>query len=425
MLGVLLLTVRFLGDVGRGEIAIFNANLALTIILNGFIGSSVIVYLTPQTNFYKLLIPSYIWAGIFSLVSPFLIKTLFVFLADYFGHGIAGLHLQNTSYYWLLVLCTFMGSLFECNYMVLLGKERIKSATFLNFSRNVVLALALLFMFYYSGFENDVYVFFVSLTFAYLIGLIISFVMIFRLKDSIFDLKGFWTTFKQLLQMGFVDQWSNVLQFLNKRLPMYSLFMIFGKADAGVLSVAITLTEAFLFLPQSLATVQYSKISNTEDEKFNARITEKMFRFSIVILSFCVLSLLLVPNQLYILVFKEGFEELKTVIAFLSVGVITFGSGTIFNHYFSGVGRFEQNVYSNLLGLAITISAGCFYLIPTYGIWGAAITPTLSYLVVLLFLMVSFKLKNKTPLLAFIPARADINDFLCLVITTFKKRSSK
>lgn len=423
MLGVLWLTVHFLGADGRSEIAIFNANLALTIILNGFIGSSVIVYLTPRTNFYKLLIPSYVWAIIFSFISPLLIQTLFVSLADHFGHEIEDLHLQNTGYYYLLVMCTFMGSLFEYHYMVLIGKQKMKSAALLNFIRNFVLAIALLFMFYYSGFDGDVYGFFISLTFAYFIGLIISFVLIFKLKESIKELSGFWDTFKQLVRLGFVDQFSNVLQFLNKRIPMYSLFMIFDKAETGVLSVAITLTESFLFLTQSISIVQYSKISNTEDEKFNIRITQKMFRFSFVILTACMLLLYLVPNQLYVFMFKKEFLELNEVIAFLSIGIVTFGSGTIFNHYFSGVGKFQENVFSNLLGLGITISLGSFYLIPNYGIWGAALTPTVSYSIVLIYFIISFKIKTKSSFGDFLPKHADVQAFLDLLSTTFKKKA--
>ena len=143
MLAVLWLTVKFLGDIGRGEIAIFTANLALVILINGFIGSSVIVYLTPRTNFYNLLIPAYIWAAISSVFSPMLLQLLFTFSADYYKLDIKGLNLQNTGYYYLLVICSFLGSLFEYHYMVLLGKQKILSANLLNFIRHFALLIFL------------------------------------------------------------------------------------------------------------------------------------------------------------------------------------------------------------------------------------------------------------------------------------------
>ena len=111
----------------------------------------------------------------------------------------------------------------------------------------------------------------------------------------------------------------------------------------------------------------------------------------------------------------------KDVIALLSIGIISLGSSSILNHYFSGIGKFEQNVYSNLLGLLATIFIGCVYLIPTYGIWGAAITPTISYTIISIYLAITFKIKTKVSFLELIPKASDFSAFLSLVTTQFKK----
>ena len=422
MLGVMWLTVHFLGNEGRGEIAIFTANLTLVILLNGFIGSSVIVYLTPRTNFYKLLIPAYVWAAFSSLLAPLFLQNFFSFLADYYHLDIKNLSLQNTAYYYLLVVCSFLGSMFEYNYMVLLGKQRIRTASYLNFLRNFVLLLLLIYFFYFSGFGGDVYGFFLAMIITYFIGTAYSFVFIAQQKDSIFDLGGFWTSVREIIKLGFVDQLSNVLQFLNKRIPMYALILLYGKGPTGVLSVAITLAESFLFLTQSISTVQYSEIANSTDHNFNTNITQKLFRLSLVALASAMLAITLVPEQFYIFMFKIQFAEVKELIGLLSVGIISFGTANILNHYFSGIGKFAENVYSNLLALTVTIFVGCYYLIPTYGMWGAAIVPSISNLVLVSYLMISFKIKTKSSFKAFLPKRADAIDFLSLVRVLFKKR---
>lgn len=415
MLAVLWLTVNFLGDVGRGEIAIFTANLALVILINGFIGSSVIVYLTPRTNFYNLLIPAYIWAAISSIFSPMLLQYLFTFSADFYHLDIKGLNLQNTSYYYLLVICSFLGSLFEYHYMVLLGKQKILSANLLNFVRHFALLLFLVYFFYFSDFSGDVYGFFLAMIITYLFGLIYSIVLIVKEPDSILKLVGFKSTLIQIIKLGFIDQFSNVLQFLNKRIPMYTLYMMYGKGITGVLSVAITLSEAFLFLTQSISTVQYSHISNNDNVHSNIQITSKLFRLSLAALTIAMAGLLVLPDSFYVFLFKEEFSDVRSLIAILAIGIVSFGCSNILNHYFSGVAKFEQNVYSNILALLVTVGLGCYYLVPKYGLWGAALTPSISNIILLIYLVTMYKIKTKAKLTDLIPKRTDAFDFIKLL----------
>jgi O-antigen/teichoic acid export membrane protein len=422
MLAVLWLTVHFLGDAGRGEVAIFTANLTLVILINGFIGSSVIVYLTPRTNFYNLLIPSYIWAIVSSIFSPMLLKHLFVFLGEFYGLNIKELHLENTNYYYLLVVCSFLGSMFEYHYMVLLGKQKIVKANLLNFIRQVILLLLLLYFFYYSGFEGDVFGFFLAMIITYFIAFVYSCVLIIKEPDSLFQLTDFWKTLGSIVKLGFIDQVSNVLQFLNKRIPMYSLFLLYGKGITGVLSVAIALSEAFLFLTQSVSTVQYAHISNTNNASNNIQISIKLFRLSLVALSIAMLGLLVLPDQFYVFLFKQEFSDVRSLIAVLAVGIIAYGVSNILNHYFSGIGKFEQNVYCNVLSLAFTIGLGAYYLVPKYGIWGAALTPTVANLILLLYLIIAFLIKTKSRPRVLIPQKEDLLEFKTLLLETIKKR---
>lgn len=431
VLGFLMLplTTQYLGDSGRGEIAIFMANMAFVILINGFVGSSVLVYLTPKSNLYNLLIPSYSWAIVSSFVTPLVLgwglpivlNSLIVYIKNTFGHDIELVQLKNTSYYTLLVSCSILGSLFEYNSMILLGKQKIKSANVLNFLRIAILTGLLVYLFKIEDI-TDPYGYFVALAVAYFIALVLSMAMILNIKER-FDFHNFKDTFKSLVKLGFIDQVSNVLQFFNKRLPFYSLYFIFGKAEAGVFSIAVLLTEVFLFVPQSLSTVQYSKISNSQNrDSYNIAISEKMYRFSLVALIGLLGMLCLVPHQLFKWVFGAEFDRVGQLLPLLSVGIISFGSTSIFNHYFSGIGKFEENVFSNSLALIVTVSVGCLYLIPKYGIWGAAITPSIAYCVLGLYLIISFKVKTNSKLRSFVPTKGDFLEFKELLSSRLKKR---
>ena len=414
---ILFMTANILGIEGKGEKSIFMANLTLVILLNGFIGSSVIVYLTPKVNFYKLLIPSYLWALISSFISPLLLSFLFNGIASFYDLSADVLNLKSTNYYFYLVAASFMGSIFEFHSMVLLGKQKITQMNLLSFIKICVIATTLL-VFFYLFHMKTVESYFIAVNVAYAIGTSISIFMILKLPER-FSVENLSDVLKQLIKLGFIDQFSNVVQFLNRRLPYYPLLLLYGEGDVGILSVGVALSEAILFLPQSISTVQYAKISNSTDEKYNINISTKMFRFSLMILAVGLLFLLLFP--FYDLLLSNNFEMVKDVIALLSIGIISLGSSSILNHYFSGIGKFEQNVYSNLLGLLATIFIGCVYLIPTYGIWGAAITPTISYTIINIYLAIAFKIKTKVSFLELIPKASDFSDFLSLVTTQFKK----
>lgn len=429
---VMYLTAHFLLAEGRGEVAVFMANMAFIILVNGFVGSSVIIYLTPKTNFFNLLIPSYVWAGISSVLTPIFFSLFMSFFLQWLSvkTGIKvetelwGIEFIKSSHYLLLVVCAFMGSVFEYNYMVLIGKEKITQAQLLNVSRSLLLVLALSAIFYGLGTTSDVYSYFVSLFFSYSVGLILSFISIARLKEK-FDLSAFKDVVGRLISMGFIDQLSNILQFINKRLPLYYLmYIINDKGDTGVLSIAIALTEATLFLPQAVSVVQYSKISNSKDSAYNISISKKMFRFNLAILFVGLGALSLIPNQFFIWLFGESFAEVGQLIPLLAIGLVFFGATSIFNHYFSGIGKFQENVYSNLLGLAATIGIGCFWLIPNYGLIGATLTPSISYIVLSTYLILSFKRKTGSSLKDLFPQKADFFEFKSLVSNRLKKGSS-
>lgn len=428
---VLFLVTNYLLTDGKGETAVFMANMAFVILVNGLVGSSVIIYLTPKTNFYNLLIPSYLWAAISSIGTPILFSLFMPGVVDWFS-SYAGLEIESSiwgfefiksPYYLLLILCSFLGSAFEYNYMVLIGKERISLAQILNVSRNVILALVLWYVFVVEEI-HDVYAYFLALFFSYALGFIASLITIFTLPEK-FTLKNFAQTLRSLIKLGFIDQSSNILQFLNKRLPLYYLtYILLDKDAAGIFSTVATITEATLFLPQAVSVVQYSKISNSTDTSFNVSISEKMFRFNLVLLVAGLSILSFLPSKLFVFLFSEGFKPVGELIPYMAVGLVFFGSTSIFNHFFSGTGKFEENVYSNLLGLIATIMVGCFWLIPTYGLVGATLTPSVSYLVISVYLILSFLKKTDSTLSKLIPKKEDFTEFKELVFSRFKKTTS-
>ena len=62
----------------------------------------------------------------------------------------------------------------------------------------------------------------------------------------------------------------------------------------------------------------------------------------------------------------------------MSLGIIFLSAGILFSSFFVGIGKPNTSVIGALIGLLVTIILGVF-LIPTYGIMGAGVTASASY----------------------------------------------
>ena len=83
----------------------------------------------------------------------------------------------------------------------------------------------------------------------------------------------------------------------------------------------------------------------------------------------------------------------------------------IFSHYFSGVNLPKHNLYGSVVGLLVTIPS-IFILIPQYGIVGAGVSVSLTYLATIIYQWFVFKKETKVKTIQLLPT---LNDFKTLV----------
>ena len=383
---IVLLTTHFLGAAGRGDVAIITASINLFMLIHSFVGSSAIVYLTPRKNFYQLLLPSYAWALLSSLVMYFLSVFLIdVFSGNEFLYGKNGGGITLTTIHHVILL-SFISSLFEMNALVLLGKEKIVLHNVVSLLRILILMLAL-FMFFTFNTPN-VTNFIHSMYVGYIAGFVMSTVCLFTFKESL-KVSGWVSSTKAMLQYGFQDQVSVILHFLNYRIATYALFFMSGNIETGIFSVVTFLMEGVLMVSNSFSLVQYSKVVNSTDSDYNNQLTIVLFKITFVLLTVGCFVISVIPSSVYEFVIGKSFVGVNYYFALLSPGLIAYGSTIFFNNYFCGLGKFYENILSNALGLVVSL-IGCFFVIPKYGIEGACIIISATYLVVGLYLLLKY-----------------------------------
>lgn len=388
---IVIITARYLGAEGRGVISIFVLNVAYVLMFIEFAGGGALVYLLPRFNFYQLIVPAYTWAFIWAG----LVSTLF---------SVTGL--SPPEYHLHLFFISLIHGVNAINNAMLLGYQRIKAY---NIS-GVVQVLILLVAFYillehYQILDFNAYLF--ALYISCLAGLGITSVYLFKEIQPVAT-QRFRSVMKEMFSKGFFVQIGNFLQLFNYRLSYYILEFYFGSASVGIYSTGVSLAEALWLVSKSIAMVQYARISNSIDAEYNRVLTIKLVKFTLVATIALLIPFLILPERFYVLLFKhENFAEVRQVIIYLSVGVATFSVSGMFSHFFSGTGKFYINTYASGIGFVITVVAGII-IIPRYGILGAGVTATFSYLAITIYQLAVFCKQTSTDLSEFIPRKDDL-----------------
>ena len=380
---------QILGASGKGEISLFIANIVFVQHIGNLISGTSLVYLTPRVKPILLLIPSYIW----SVVSCVSISSLLWILGyvedDWFKH---------------LIILSTLYNLLSTNYMILLGREKVKVYNYLTL-------LVIIFTLGYFGFSHYVlklsspldYV--MALYTAYGFILFVSFISI-RKEFTSFSFTDIKAVLNQMIKLGFTAQFSNIITFINYRFSYYILKLIFDDSVVGIFSVGIAISEAMWLMSKSIALIQYTKIVNEEDVVKSQKMTFKMSKLSFWITLVFVLVAFLLPDVFFSQLFGAEFIESKYVIYAMSLGIVSIAVSTTFSHYFGGVGKFSINNNASIVGLIFTIGL-TYFMAKEYGMIGAGISASISYFASAVYLYFKFKKESNYGLMELIPTKSD------------------
>lgn len=389
--GLIILTAKVLGPEGRGEISFFVANMTLIVLFNNLIGGSAIVYLTPRSNFWKLLIPSYAWAAIGSFSAAYVLLLTGKVNLDWYIH---------------LVVISFLSTLWSTNLFVIQGKELISKHNYLALLQVLFLAGSWLFM-YYGLKITTAYSFIYALYISLGLSFVWSFVELIRLKELL-SVRTLFDELRPLIRYGLLAQLSNIIMFFSYRLTYYFLE---SNSDLGVYSVAVQISEAVWIIGKSLAMVQFSRISNALNQSYKVKLTLRLMKTGTVLTLVAVSVLLCLPDVFYVWLMGEGFSPIAMLLRYLAPGIISIAMISSITPFYGGTGRYGENIAAAIVGLIITL-VGCYVLIPEMGIYGAATSTSVAYVGITLFLVLRFRWHTKFKWQDLILRLSDIRSFL-------------
>ncbi len=368
---IVVINSKTLGASGVGEISLIVLSIAVYLLIHEFF-SGAFVYFVPRNNNFQLLLIAYL--GVFISLLPFSILYYVVPLAP-------------LKYFFYVTGLSVIFAFSNVNQLILLGHEDIKNRNLVNLFQALTVFLLLIYFFYVVK-KLTVYSYIYSLFAAYLLGLIISFIKI-KKYISAYSFSGFSSLFFKLIRLGAYNALSNLIQKMNYRLSYYFIEYLLGTTALGKFSVAVKLSESTWLVGQSVASVQYARISNVKDNKKAAELTVVLFKIIFLISLISITFLVVLPGSFYQLVFGQEFSGINKIIWVLAPGIIALSCNMILSHYFSGMGLYRINTIASAFGLIFTLIF-TIILIPRYHLFGAAVAMSLSYIASLIYLLIQF-----------------------------------
>lgn len=387
-LAIIWISARYLGAEILGTISLIILGISIIQLVTAILAGSSLVYQTSRHFLAELLIIAWIWIIIAGTPIWFILTLLSLIPA--------GFTLD-------VLLLSFLGSIITVNQNVFLGKEKLNLFNGLAVLQSIIVLIALvIFVFVGKWYEAEAYVTaqFISMGLLATVGIVI---IMPPLRDfRIPRMKLVTEAFKY----GGYLQAASIMQLFNYRLSYYLIEKFFDRATLGIFSVGVQIAESIWIISKSMAVLLYSRLSNNRDNEYSVNLTMNFIKITCVLTLLAVGVIVLLPEKLFILIFQSEFRELTRVISSLSVGILAVAISLMFSHYFSGTGKPIHNTVSSGIGLTFTVFLG-FTLIPVWGLTGAGITASVSYMSSMVYQLIVFKHISGISYRSFIPTRND------------------
>ena len=212
---------------------------------------------------------------------------------------------------------------------------------------------------------------------------------------------------KESISLGFRAYLGNVVQFFNYRLDMFVVNYFVGVANVGFYSTAVTGAELLWYIPQAVATILFPRTAAAGAEEAKL-FTPKVCRNTFLITLIAALGLSVVSKPLIIFIYGEAFAPSVIPLWLLMPGVVALSISKILTSDLAGRGLLQYGAYSSAISLVATVICDLF-LIPRWGIAGAAVASSISYCIATLVVLFFYvRISGNGLAIVLIPRKEDI-----------------
>lgn len=211
--------------------------------------------------------------------------------------------------------------------------------------------------------------------------------VLWRLRDH-FKAPVSWSleVFKENLGLGLKAYFISFFGFLVLRTDLLMVKYIAGPEQAGFYSISETMAENILTLPVVIGVILFPKLAGMREQKEKLRLTKN----SVLLMSALLLPIMLLAGvfalPLVRLVFGASFVPAVGAFKFMMPGGFFLGIEIVAVQYLNSLGYPFEIVYAWLLVTVLNVTAN-LWVIPAFGITGAALVSSSSNLLIFLLVM--------------------------------------
>lgn len=384
------------GSEGKGVISIVIADLTIiSFFANIFVGSSM-SYFASKFKTEEILPFAYLWSVLVGILIPVIFS---------FNHA-----LEYSDY---LIALSVLSSLLAANVNLFVGQQNIKMFNVYTVLQQIIHIVFIIIIVYLVKITSVNSYFIAQISCFGLLFLISAFQVLKQCKFSEISLSK--KIGVKLFDYGWKTQLSAFLQFLNYRLSFYFLEYFKGIVSVGIFSVGIAFSEAVWTVSRSLSVVLYADVVNNADSNIAIEKTKVSLRISFLITLLFIIVMLLIPAELYSMIFGKDFSQTKEIILFLSPGILAIAVSNIIGYYFAGINKLRILNVKAIIGLIFTVVSS-LYIIPKWGIRGACMVTSISYCISSAILFWRFYQLTEFHIQDFILSKSEINLLLNKVL---------
>lgn len=395
-LALIFINARVLGVQGVGLAGLIIAAVNIVVAFNSVLCGNTIVYFMNKYAVRQVLVPSYLWTPISSVI-----VCLLMFLLGLLPEG------YEMDIFWLSLLNSYVAA----NARFLLGKDKIKGFNLTFFLQGGLLFFLLLYFYYLCGNQNiEAYLLGMYLAngTAFLVSALLLIPHLTKTNEASVRIP-FFKLVREMFAYGLWSSADSLAEIYTTRLNYFLVRNFTGLGAVGLLDAGTKISESVWHISRSVSFITYSEVSREKEEANRKLIALRLFKFTFVAVTAITLIITLIPEWIYTdYLFTPEFAGMRLIILILAPGIIAFACNNVLGHYFIGSGRVRISAYSSFTGLIVLILVG-FILIPTHGVIGSAITSSIAFVAMLTFSVVLFSKQTSTRLREFIPNKQDFS----------------
>jgi O-antigen/teichoic acid export membrane protein len=184
---------------------------------------------------------------------------------------------------------------------------------------------------------------------------------------------------RQQLEFGAKSWVQTLTAHMLLRADVYLVSYFLGPSATAFYALALHLTEMVLEIPQAIGLVLYPRLASLPKDEVH-RLTAQTCRRTLLITCVCAFGIALIGPYVIVLWYGADYAPAGDPLLWVAVGAVGMSIYVILTRDFTSQGRQAVNIAAGIPALVLNLALN-YYLIPMFGIVGAASATAISYTV--------------------------------------------